>query len=275
VEQNKVEFLLGHISDLHFSGGTDLSNPNHSHSIELLVGLEKRLQALPMLDCLLVTGDISNQGDQQSLVTANGYLFKTIPIGNGQHTGLKGLPDRVRVIPGNHDAWNASTAGPLLDRRQKSLEHYNFACPGSEITERGCYFDWLEKDGSGLYLAFVDSCFRGDTEENQTSTFGTLRFDQAVAKGKLTVDQNEHLLGWHDQGMRGTEGAKKGIEVGVDLVSLRLKIRIQQITESRYPQSYPQSRFRDGPQHSTTDCTADGFGRNTRTDARAARLHQG
>jgi 3',5'-cyclic AMP phosphodiesterase CpdA len=201
--ENEVQFVLGHISDLHFSGGTDLSNPNHSHSVDLLVGLEKRLQTLGPMDCLLVTGDVSNQGDRQSLITANGYLFSTIPIGKGQHIGLKRPADRVRVIPGNHDAWNASTAGTLLDRRQKSLEHYNFAFPDSEITTRGCYFDWLEKEGSGLYLAFVDSCFLGDTEENRTSTFGTLRYDQAIAKGKLTIEQTEHLLGWHDRGMRG------------------------------------------------------------------------
>jgi len=199
-----AEFVLAHISDLHFSAGTDQSNHDHSHSVKLLVGLQDRLSAIGDLDCLLVTGDVSNQGDKQSLITANGYLFSTIPIGNGAVTGLRSVPDRVRVIPGNHDAWNASTDGTLLDRRQNSLEHYNFAFPENRITERGCYFDWLEKTGSGLYLAFVDTCFLGDTEENRTSTFGTLRYDQAVAKGKLTVQQTEHLLEWHDKGMHGT-----------------------------------------------------------------------
>jgi 3',5'-cyclic AMP phosphodiesterase CpdA len=222
------DFVLGHISDLHFSGGTDLSNPNHSHSVDLLVGLEKRLKELDPLDCLLVTGDVSNQGDRQSLITANGYLFSTIPIGKGQHIGLKRAPDNVRVIPGNHDAWNASTAGTLLDRRQKSLEHYNFAFPDNEITKRGCYYDWLEKEGNGLYLAFVDSCFLGDTEENRTSTFGTLRFDEAIAKGKLTVDQTEHLLEWHDQGMHGTLNNPRDPENCIDkaLFARSLKILV-------------------------------------------------
>lgn len=46
------EFILGHISDLHFSDGTDRSNPNHAHSIELLVDLQKRLADFNGLDCL-------------------------------------------------------------------------------------------------------------------------------------------------------------------------------------------------------------------------------
>ncbi len=198
-----TQFVLGHISDLHFSEGTDRSNPNHAHSVELLVALERRLSGLGELDCLVVSGDVSNQGDRQSLITANGYLFSTIPIGRGEVTGLKLPNDRVRVIPGNHDAWNAPGTGKLIDRRQRSLEHYNYAFPGHQITEKGCYYDWISKDGSSLYLAFVDSCFLGDTEPNNESAFGTIRYDEAVAKGKLSVTQTENLLEWHDQGMRG------------------------------------------------------------------------
>ncbi|MDC6285486.1 metallophosphoesterase family protein [Ralstonia pseudosolanacearum] len=195
--------ILGHISDLHFSSGTDRKNPNHSHSVELLLGLQNRLLSLDPVDCLLVSGDISNQGDSQSLVTASGYLFSTIPIGNGEYAGLNLPTDKVRVIPGNHDAWNAPDNGTLIDRRQKSLDNYNYAFPHHRITEKGCYFDWLQKDNSGIYIAFLDSCFFGDTEQNDESTFGTLRFDQAIAKGKLTISQTEQLLEWYDQGMQG------------------------------------------------------------------------
>src|SRR5437879_1478100 len=123
------DFVLAHISDLHFSEGTDQSNPNHAHSIEHLIGIQNRLAALSAADCLIVSGDVSNHGDRQSLITANGWLFTTIPIGNGEYTGLNMPTERVRVVPGNHDAWNATESGHLIDRRQKSLEHYNFAFP--------------------------------------------------------------------------------------------------------------------------------------------------
>jgi hypothetical protein len=199
-----LEFRLAHISDLHFSEGTDQSNPNHAHSIRLLMGLETRLAGLNDMDLLIVSGDVSNHGDRQSLITANGWLFKTIPVGNGAYTGLNAPPDRVQVVPGNHDAWNATRYGTLIDRRQKSLENYNFAFPNHRISDQGCYFDWLQKGDCGVYLAFVDSCFLGDTENNEDSPFGTLRYDQAIAKGKLSVRQTETLLEWHDQGMRGS-----------------------------------------------------------------------
>ena len=197
------DFVLAHISDLHFSEGTDQSNPNHAHSIEHLIGIQNRLAALSAVDCLIVSGDVSNHGDRQSLITANGWLFRTIPIGNGEYTGLNMPIQRVRVVPGNHDAWNATESGHLIDRRQKSLEHYNFAFPNHQIPHGGCYFDWQQKGDNGLYIALIDSCFLGDTEQNEESTFGTLRFDQAISKGRLTVEQAEQLLEWHDKGIQG------------------------------------------------------------------------
>lgn len=196
-------FLLAHISDLHFSAGTDRSNPNHAHSIVHLLDLQRCISELEGLDFLIASGDISNHGDRQSLITASGWLLHSIPIGAGEYTGLNLPPERVGVVPGNHDAWNASSGGTLLDRRQKSLENYNFAFPDHVIPQSGCYFRWIQKGDFGLYIAFVDSCFLGDTEEHTESPFGTLRFDQALAKGKLTVTQTEQLLEWHDRGSHG------------------------------------------------------------------------
>lgn len=197
------EFVLAHISDLHFSEGTDQSNPNHKHSVELLKGIQNRLSTLGPVDCLIVSGDISNYGDRQSLINASGWLFNTIPIGNGEYTGLKMPIERVRVVPGNHDAWNADQTGSLIDRRQQSLKNFNHAFPDHCIPHKGCSYDWQQKGEHGLYIALVDSCFLGDTEENSESTFGTLRYDQAIAKGRLTVKQAEQLLEWYDMGMRG------------------------------------------------------------------------
>jgi 3',5'-cyclic AMP phosphodiesterase CpdA len=197
------DFVLAHISDLHFSQGTDQSNPNHAHSIKHLIGLQNRLAAIGNVDSLIVSGDVSNHGDRQSLLNANAWLFKTLSIGDGQYTGLNMPIERVRIVPGNHDAWNGAKFGPLIDRRQQSLKHYNFAFPQYQIPHGGCYFDWQQKGDNGLYIALIDSCFLGDTEQHAESTFGTLRFDQAVAKGRLTVEQAEQLLEWHDKGIQG------------------------------------------------------------------------
>lgn len=198
-------FSLTHISDLHFSEGTDQSNPNHTHSIPHLQGIEKALSQTDTLDLLIISGDISNSGDRQSLITASGWIFRAIPIGNNEFTGLQMHVDKTGIIPGNHDAWNAKSSGSLLEKRQKSLENYNYAFSAHQIdSETGCYYKWIEKNGHGLYLAFVDSCFLGDTEKNEYDTFGNCRFDQAIAKGKLSTSQTENLLEWHDRGVNGT-----------------------------------------------------------------------
>ncbi|CAB3801184.1 metallophosphoesterase family protein [Pararobbsia alpina] len=131
------DFVLAHISHLHFSQGPDQSDPNHTHSIPQLIGLQDGLATLRDIGCLIVSGDVSNHGDRQSLVTANGWLFRTIPIGNGQYAGLNMPSERVRIVPGNHDAWNAKESEHLIDRRQKSLENYNFAFPQQQIPCKG------------------------------------------------------------------------------------------------------------------------------------------
>ncbi len=201
-EGNEFNFL--HISDLHFSEGTDVSNKGHSHSVDHLIGLQKAVHETGDYDFSILSGDISNHGDRQSLINASGYIFDTIPIGRGESTGLKIPHERTGVIPGNHDAWNNTINGPIVDRRQKSLENYNFAFDKHQIPGNlGCYYKWIEKNGHGIYMAFVDSCYLGDTEKHDDCTFGPMRIDQAVAKGKLTVEQTETLIEWYDLGVRG------------------------------------------------------------------------
>jgi len=221
---SKTEFTITHISDLHFSEGTDKSNPSHCHSIEHLIGLEKRLPPSGELDLLVVSGDISESGDRQSLVTASGYIFATIPIGQGESTGLKLPVSKVGIVPGNHDAWNAGRSGSLLERRQKSLENYNFAFPNHQILEsHGSRYQWLEKNGAGIYLAYVDSCFLGDNENHSGANF---RYDQAVAKGKLTIKQTEQLLSWYDLGIRGNLANPSGGSIDKDIFANALKILV-------------------------------------------------
>jgi len=198
------EFRILHISDLHFSEGTDHSNSANAHSVTLLVGLEKAFNSLGNNDFVVVSGDVSNHGDKQSLINASGYIFNTIPIGQGRVTGLRLKPDQCGVVPGNHDAWNSKTTGSLISRTQQSLEHYNFAFNHNEIPEEyGCYYRWIEKENAGLYIAFVDSCFLGDPLEYKGSPSVQLRIDQAIAKGQLSIEQTKKLLEWHDLGVKG------------------------------------------------------------------------
>lgn len=221
-----MNYTIAHISDLHFSQGTDMSNPDHAHSIPHLRALQAMIKKLNP-DILVVSGDISNNGDKQSLINASAYLEKKIPIGSEEYIGLELPLDKLGVVPGNHDAWNASQAGKFVDRRQKSLEHYNFAFPSHKIPPNdGCYYDWREHDDMGIYLAYVDSCFLGDTEKHDDSPFGTIRYDQAIAKGKLSVQQTEKLLEWHDLGTRGTLPDPRNGEIFIGKASFSKALKI-------------------------------------------------
>jgi len=195
-------FVFAHISDLHFSSGASQRNPNHSHSIYELKGLEVSLKNKD-LDLLILSGDITNYGDHDSLCRAYDWLFKKFTIGEGEDIGLEFEQKKLGVVPGNHDAWNSrSDSGDLKERRQKSLVNYNDVFINHRIdSKEPAYYDWLEKGDNGIYLVFLDSCFLGEQRDEKDNL---IPYVDDIARGKLSIEQSELLLEWHD---RGTDGS--------------------------------------------------------------------
>lgn len=222
-----VTFRIAHISDLHFSDDATVSDPNHKHSVAHLQGLQKRLKEKMRrndFDRLIVSGDISHRGDGPSLFLAHSWLTRTIPIGGGSETGLTIADEgQLGIVPGNHDAWNATTSRSLLERWQRSLEHYNAKFPKHTFNEWGVRHDWVERDGAGVYIAYVDSCFLGSSV-GDIDTFGDFR---AIAKGKLSIKQSRRLLTLYDRGVRGKLELPDGsgsIDPGIFADSLKILV---------------------------------------------------
>lgn len=222
------KFQVAHISDLHFSEGTVASNPNHSHSLECLGGLVNTLKPMDNLDRLVVSGDISNSGDEESLNTAYTWIFDKFSLGGGQFLGLEFPTHKVGVVPGNHDAWNASASGKMYERRQKSLENYNKIFVHHKVDpEIGCYYDWIESGSDGIFLAFVDSCFMGEHYPSDGSTTAIPLVDK-IARGNVSIKQSEQILEWCDLGIFGRlcKPGKPEEFIGKDVFSRSLKIII-------------------------------------------------
>ncbi len=196
-----TQFRIVHLSDLHFSRGADQSYPDHKHSIVHLRGIERVLQSIEY-DRLIITGDVSNRGDAESLLRARQWIYSELEIGSGEKIGLRADLAKVRIIPGNHDAWDTDGTGTVLDRRQKSLKEYNKVFPENAIVPpAGCYYDWIEKNDAGLFIAFADSCYLGDPQLE--GMVPDLKFFDRIAKGKLSIEVTERLLEWYDQGIHG------------------------------------------------------------------------
>ncbi len=193
-------FNIAHLSDLHFSAGA-YQDSSHSHSILHLKAIEAML-ATEKMDKVVFSGDISDCGDPDSLLRASQWIFESFPIGKGDRTGLNLGAERVGIVPGNHDAWNASRYGKFIDRRQSSLKNYNSVFVNHQINEEGCYYDWIEKDGMGIYIAYADSSLLGDHSDTTQKVPGVSCFED-IAKGKFSVKQSECLLEWHDLGLLG------------------------------------------------------------------------
>ncbi|MCX6168668.1 MAG: metallophosphoesterase [Ignavibacteriales bacterium] len=197
------EIKILHLSDLHFTEGKDKSSPNHKHSISRLRGIEKFYTENNNYDRVIITGDLSNYGDKESLLTARGWIFNKLQIGEGDETGLHLSPSITRIVPGNHDAFNNEKSGTFTNRKQKSLEHYNFAFKDYYAMQppHFAYYDWIEKSNMYIFMAFLDSCHLGDTQiENEDNK--AMIFDK-IARGNITIRQSEVLLEWYDKGMKG------------------------------------------------------------------------
>jgi len=194
------QFTIVHISDLHFSEGADKSEHHHKHSILHLQKLQQKLETI-QFDKLIVSGDITNDGDKESLLRARDYLYGEFAVGGGENTGLKLSPSIVELVPGNHDARNKGAYGSPLQIWQRSLENYNDAFVEHKIDfQQACYYRWIEKDGCYVFLAFVDSCYLGDEYNDNVST--KLRLSK-IAKGKMSLNQSTLLLEWFDKGVKG------------------------------------------------------------------------
>lgn len=192
---------LLHISDFHFSSGMHKAEPRHCHSIQYLQALSNSIRN-QYFDRVVVTGDLSNLGDRQSLLNAYGYLFDRVAIGEGEKLGLELDEDRTFVLPGNHDAFNNMEAhGRASNRWQRSIEFYNSVFVNHTVPPEGCRYYWIEAADCPVYLAVADTCFLGDPELDarlpDISPLGS------IAKGKLSLSQSEKLLQWYDLGIRG------------------------------------------------------------------------
>lgn len=200
MSDDKIKLL--HLSDLHFSEGKDKSSSSHMHSIVHLQAIEKYVKKNNNFDRVLISGDLTNYGDRESFLTAETWIFGKLHIGDGETTGLGINKERIKIIPGNHDAFNNGRIGSIPNIKQASLKNYNFVFKEYQMKYPNySYYDWIEKNDLCVFMAYVDSCHLGDTEiEKSDSQF---KLFEKIARGKITIRQSENLLGWFDKGSRG------------------------------------------------------------------------
>ncbi len=193
---------MGSISDLHFCEKSVFQNKGQAHSLELLLGLEEALKPIQSIDRVIVTGDISNVGDTDSLNKANDWLLNRFSIGKGKQAGLGLNREQLGIVPGNHDAYNFKKTGPFIDRRQANLKHFNDAFHDFRFDVNGddCRYDWVVRNGFGIFIVYMDSCYLGDQYDEHGMPFHEA---DKVAQGSFSISQTQTILRWVDRGLRG------------------------------------------------------------------------
>lgn len=202
----KENFKIIHLSDLHMGNSYSVTQGKivPRHSIKQMIEIQKLVNSeLPNLDRIIISGDVSDSGDKESLLLARQWIRNSLEIGNGAQISL-GLPDHLshilKIIPGNHDAYNYKKVKKDLQiLYQESLANYNDVFVEDKIEENVERYDWIEKDGACLFIYYADTSFLGDSENEKPE----LKLLAKPAKGKLSVHKSEKLLETFDKGMRG------------------------------------------------------------------------
>lgn len=199
-------FRVVHLSDLHFSHGA-LRNNAHAHSVDHLLGIQGQLQGCDY-DLLVVSGDLSNRGDPESLNQAKQWLLFDYPTSDDRMMGLRCDPEKLIVVPGNHDAYNCVESGhKVVLARQKSLENWNRIFPKQTFFpgDEDCRYYWKSRKGEGLFIVAVDSSYFGDPEIEgipEIKKQAVSAFSQ-ISRGEIALGQTQRLLRWFDMGMSG------------------------------------------------------------------------
>lgn len=179
-----------HISDLHVAG--ELFRPERGlprpHDPDLFVALDGYWRAEPA-DYVVATGDISTDGQVQSLETARQFLYGSVPRpGTSQAIGLRlADPARLFLVPGNHDRY----AGRYLpiNRQITNFESVfggSFGNPG-----RPRAAGWMTSGDLRLRVLAIDSM--GDAGW------------ASVAKGKVHDEDLDWLRTVYDEDTRRQE----------------------------------------------------------------------
>ncbi len=218
----RVRFL--HISDLHFWETDDQKAARFCHDVSCLARIEELLQQ-ESPDFLIVSGDLTNIGDQLSIDRVYQWIHSHIVVAGveyGLRCNERGIG--VLVVPGNHDAYGAKRHGATLGRLQQSLENYFRTFHAYVPSDRsGVHYQWISKGSTDIFVCCIDSCYLGDNDSS--NEFAPFVLDK-IAKGRISKAQSKKILEIYDRGMNGSleDAAGERIERGRFLASLKLAV---------------------------------------------------
>jgi len=106
----------------------------------------------------------------------------------------------------------------------KSLQNFDYVFPGHTLNEPGCRYDWLENQGCGLFIVYLDSCLLGENRGLKGDPANMLVIGD-IARGKISIEQSQQILEWHNLGLFGklAHPRKRGQKIPKDLFARSFK----------------------------------------------------
>lgn len=138
------EIVIVHLSDIHFAekdfweGMTEVQNMplRDRHNTNALIALDKKLKQIEY-DLLVVSGDLSRAGHQDSFSYAKNWLYGEIKAPNGNKIGLKHAEDDKTcfVVPGNHDSFDGGAWQNSLNNYHRFFPQINGAALATTVVK--------------------------------------------------------------------------------------------------------------------------------------------
>jgi 3',5'-cyclic AMP phosphodiesterase CpdA len=119
------EIKIVHLSDIHIDKPIGI-NSQTTYSLHAMSRIENMLKTLEF-DCLVVSGDLTMDGNRENCINTLGWLKSKIHISETKSFGLdlekRNIP--FIVVPGNHDLYNSSSNksyfNETFDKNQKKI----------------------------------------------------------------------------------------------------------------------------------------------------------
>lgn len=229
-----------HISDLHFHD--NIKTGERCHSLDCLKGIENLVNEQKPSH-IVISGDLTEIGDLPSLDQAHKWIHTKFAA-DGKDYGLHATEKNLIpiIVPGNHDAFNASSRGRWYERWQSSLSNFNtvFRKYAWRNADCGVKYMWFDDGVMPLFVCLANSCYLSDSDEDASN----LPLPSKISNGNISKNQSKRLLQLFDNGVAGLLEAGDGsrIQGRRYLVALKVLVMHHYLFEPEFCDTHPLLR---------------------------------
>jgi predicted phosphodiesterase len=198
MEENMNDFLIAHLSDLHFTLNRYFNEDEHSQT-RILDALSSSLKEIKP-NLFIISGDLSDDHNGTSMINARDWIYSNYDNGI-KNIGLMQNKENVIIVPGNKDISNPENLNTekWLEKSHVAFNNVFYNYQKNSIRELdNCKYYWICTESVNLFIVCLDSSYLGK-DHSQKNKDGL----PVNEKRKVFMKQTEILIKWFSLGYKG------------------------------------------------------------------------